>query len=181
MNMSDDSGEYISRLVDGELEDPILPGLLDKLERDPGLRRRWAHYHLISDTLRNHLADVVDPALAERVREALEAEATILAPRLGWRFGTKELLGLAMAASITTIAVLGVYRLSEKSELAAPPVASLAQAPSVVTSASAPHAGETPVTYARLYNYLLDHSAHASVAGMPGLLPYVRVVGHSTR
>jgi negative regulator of sigma E activity len=178
MNMSDDSTEHVSRLVDGELEEPLILPLLERMEKEPHLQKRWECYHLISDALRNHLAERVDPRLSARVREALAEEATIIAPSFSWRLRAKELVGLAMAASIATIAVLGVYRLTEQPDVVSQP-ARYAQSPAVVSAVSSPPVGETPVTFARLYNYLIDHSAHASVSGMPGLIPYVRVVGHS--
>jgi sigma-E factor negative regulatory protein RseA len=180
MNMSDNSFEHVSQLVDGELDEPLVARLLERMEQDSELQRRWECYHLISDTLRNHLADRVDPRLSAKVLAAIEAEATVVAPNFGWRLRAKELVGLAMAASITTIAVLGVYRLTQQSELSAP--AQVASAGVAVASpVGSEHPADTPITYAGLYNYLIDHSAHASTSGMAGLLPYVRVVGHSVR
>lgn len=173
MSIHADSSEYVSRLVDGDLEEALVDEVLDILEGSPQLRQRWARYHLISDTLRNHLSVAVDPLLATRVRDAMEVEELPRAPV--WIPVARQLAGLAMAASIAAVAVLGVYRFTQPADPGAMRLADAQQA----TTATSARPVQIQAVDPRLQDYLIDHSAQASASGMPGLLPYVRLVGHS--
>ncbi len=63
--------EQLSALMDGEALDNEV---LSALSEDVTLQRRWESYHLIRDTLRGDVADVVHFDIAARVSAALEKE-----------------------------------------------------------------------------------------------------------
>ena len=173
MSIHADSSEYVSRLVDGDLEEALVDEVLDILERNPQSRQCWERYHLISDAFRNHLSVAVDPLLATRVRNAVEAEEMPRAPL--WIPVARQLAGLAMAASIAAVAVLGVYRFTHQADSGTMRLADAKQ----TSSATSVRPVQVQAVDPKLQDYLIDHSAQASASGMPGLLPYVRLVGHS--
>jgi len=120
--MTNLSDERLSSLLDGELDDTHRRHAIDALGGDAEARDRWERFHLASDALHGNLPDAIDPQFASRVMAAIEEEPTILAPpprkssaatgrthtpsRLSKRFA-----GLAVAASVAAIAVMGVESL----------------------------------------------------------------------
>ncbi|GEM_PF-897609 len=71
----------LSAWLDGEVDDPAESARLARLAAsDALLNERWQTYHLIGDALRGD-AGVVGRSVADRVREALQHEPVILAPR----------------------------------------------------------------------------------------------------
>ena len=151
--MTNLSDERLSSLLDGELDDTQQRHAIDALGGDAEARDRWERFHLASDALHGNLPDAIDPQFASGVMAAIEDEPTILAPpprkssastvhahtpsRLSKRFA-----GLAVAASVAAIAVMGVESLyhedpaaplnQQVAESAAPPseYIRLAQQPS---------------------------------------------------
>lgn len=179
--MSEQIREQISALVDGELAGAEQRLLLERLTRDPALRAHWANYQLISDSLRQSLAPLTDPGLAERVMAAVEAEPAQRAARPSrWLDVLKPVAGLAVAASVAVVAVLTL----QAPEVAPPgaagtQVAATAPAPADYARL-APPSPVVPVAQSpdRLNEYLVNHSEYAASGGMPGMLPHVRIVGY---
>ncbi len=109
-------GEALSALMDGELPAPERERVLQALMEDPELRQRWLHYHLISDALRRNLPERLDPSFGSRVAAGLageppprQASRGVAAPPSAplprrWAWG----MGLALAASLAAVAVLGM-------------------------------------------------------------------------
>ena len=197
--MNEQRGEALSALLDGELDEQDRGVLLDRMADDAELRERWGRYSLIGDVMRGEAAAV--DGLAGRVRAAVEAEPTVLAPpgpsapepsAAAW---WKPVGGLALAAGLATVAVLGGRSMDRPD--AAVPVASVAP-PTAVAAAPAPPAAMPTAAVAgttsgadrearwtsaergvqeRLDSYLVDYSGHAG-GELRGMLPYARVVGY---
>lgn len=120
--MTNLSDERLSSLLDGELDDTQQRHAIDALGGDAKARDRWERFHLASDALHGNLPDAIDAQFASRVMAAIEDEPTILAPpsrkssvstahaRTPSRF-SKRFAGLAVAASVAAIAVMGVESL----------------------------------------------------------------------
>ena len=104
---AEQSGERISSLVDGEFDD-TLGNDIDHLVENKEASHRWERYHLIGDALKRNLPPVIDSQLASRVMAELENEPTVLAPSRTRSSIGKQMAGLAVAASVATVAVLGV-------------------------------------------------------------------------
>lgn len=106
--MNEKKLESLSALMDGESLE-MDRAALDDWTRDEGLRAAWGRYHLISECVRGTLPRHMDPALAGRIAVALRSEPVILAPeataRRPW---LKPLAGMAIAASVATLAVVGI-------------------------------------------------------------------------
>lgn len=67
--------EKLSALMDGETLDSDLLGSLSK---DKALQQSWESYHLIRDTLRGDVGEVLHLDIVSRVAEALEKRASSL-------------------------------------------------------------------------------------------------------
>ncbi len=107
--MINPSDERISALVDGELDEREHQVSVDKLLAHSENRKAWGRYHLIGDTLKRSLPKGMDHDFSSRVMAALDNEPTVLAPpapaKSSWG---QRVAGLAVAASVTAVAILGV-------------------------------------------------------------------------
>lgn len=189
--MTDSMTEQVSALLDGETDVPHFHRVVDRLEQDVELRRRWEYYQLISDALHNNLPGALDRRFAVRVMGALEAESILKSPFLKWRPVFREAAGLAMVASLAAVTVLGVQWYRESSKLDQPSMAAInVQTP--VRSASLGQGSEVHpgvnsgsssanINDDRLKDYLIDHSTYATATGLQGIMPYVRVVGYPSK
>jgi len=107
--MDTEKQEAVSCLVDEELVHMRATRVVDQLSRDPGLRRRWASYHLIGEVMRGNPQSAVGHATAARVRSSLASEPVALAPRRARRVPRRRVFaGLAMAASLAAVAIVAL-------------------------------------------------------------------------
>lgn len=178
--MADEKREWISALADGELKDGQLGKALDALRTDREMQASWSRYHLIRDTLHSNLESHVDPMLHSRISAAIEQEPVILAPRRRPRSWMKHAAGLAVAASVTGVAVLGIQRMDSADPASpAPSMAEVMQPQNVVRlPEQALAANSKAQRNENLAPYLVNHNEYSVSSGMHGMLPYVRIVGH---
>ncbi len=196
MTETEMNGERLSALVDGELNGAEYGQALDAINLSPELRQRWMRYHTASDALKKSLpAALLKPDFSSRVMQAIDAEPTIFAPRnIKHKINplVKQFAGLAIAASVTAVAVLGVqtWRLEPVAEPIAtavqvtPPVADLirpvattATASSVTTvTVDADNAALPAHVQSQINQYLLNHQNALTAQRM---LPYARIVGYA--
>jgi len=187
--MIDERLEHISALVDDELEQGSR-FVLHALVTDETHKGIWARYHLIGECLRGHLPARVDLDLAGRIRKALNDEPVSQGP-YHWQRLLKPAAGLAIAASVAAIAIVGVRQIgSSPTATAVPPIAYNAPASNndyqtvTVTAGPAPQAPaqnySTPADDAqsRLNRYLVNYNEYRANSGVQGTLPYVRIVAH---
>ncbi len=107
--MTNPSDEKISALVDGELDKQECQTAVNELLNDDAKRTAWGRYHLIGDTLKRSLPLGIDHGFSSRVMAALDSEPTVLAPpRQTHSSWGQRAAGLAVAASVAAVAVLGV-------------------------------------------------------------------------
>jgi len=177
--MSEKSEEQISALMDGEVDVEARAFVLRRMSDGEESRARWARYHLIGETIRNNLPDVVDPAFAEQVRNAVSREVV---PTTGlpvshrhsysrWR---RPAIGAAVAASLAAVAVVGFHTGEEPNRR---PAAAVAEFPSLASSTVAAVGLEDRMNQ-RLQPYVQVHNGHVTGGAMRGYLPYVRLVSH---
>jgi negative regulator of sigma E activity len=202
--MQNQSDERISSLIDGELDDQERHEAVAELLANEQSRRSWARYHLVGDTLKRNLPDSIDSQFSARVMDALKDEPTILAPppQAASSMG-RRLTGLAIAASVAAVAVLGVQFMYQQDGMA--PTQQFAQAPvaraplamaperniarvdvrpnvQTVTQTSRPAnaslaaAQEFKRFHPNLNQYLVDHNQLAPRLVVQGVLPYARIV-----
>jgi sigma-E factor negative regulatory protein RseA len=185
--------EQLSALVDNELNEFEERRLLQELERDALLRASWQRYHLMRAALRNELEQAPSAASTERLIARLAAEPAAARGGSARRRVARAAAGLAIAATVATVALFGLQTLNRPGGPQTTPVASSSPVASTVL---APAASVTPVAAQRpagtnwetlapeeeriLNAYLVQHSEFAS-AGMRGMLPsYVRVIGYKS-
>lgn len=172
--MANSVDEQISALMDGELSERELPGVLESLRKNPELTGRWQRYHLVRDALHGTLSEHVHVDLSARVRDALRDEPTVLAPpRRSWDFRPwlRQAAGMAIAASVAAIAILTFQVMNDES----PTLAAKEQATVEMV------AHQPMQTDPRLDAYLVNHNEHSVSTGMHGMLPYVRIVSQGTK
>ena len=198
-----DSKERLSAFVDGELEGPARDRIVDALYEDRELRRTWERFHLIGDAMRGTGPVAGADTVAREVGAALAGESVVRLKPRARRPRLHPLSGLAIAAAIATIAVLGLHRLdgggvqppqvadaSRAESAAAVPapaaadrfearVASVAEPSAGVEASRLQWSGVAPDVEARLNAYLVSHNEYAG-DGVRGVLPYVRIVGYQS-
>jgi sigma-E factor negative regulatory protein RseA len=183
--MTAKQNELLSAFVDGELDSQELDELLALIDSDENARAEYQRYQLSSDVLRGYTNRSQPVDLTSRISAALADEPTyqqttrrprkaIVSVIPDWFW--KQTAGLAAAASVGALAVIGVLNLSPGAA-----TSELVQAePSVQTqtaSAGSPNrwtVGEEEVEE-RLNNYLVEHNEYA---GASGLFSYARVVSY---
>ena len=191
-----DSKEQISAFVDGEFREPTPDRVVDALYANSELRRTWARFHLIGDAMRRVGPVVGADSIARRVSTTLSEEKIVpLKPR-SRRPGIRPLAGLALAASVSAAAILGIHSLDDSHDAPSPAVAGASHPESVAGgSARIPPDEEVrraryeptrlqwsdvaPDTEARLNAYLVNHNEIAG-NGVRGVMPYVRLVGYQS-
>lgn len=195
--------EQFSALVDDESELPPA-ALVDVLLDDDAARRRWSRHHLIGDVLRDRDA-LLDPGLAARIGAAIDAEPVLLAPAaLPSRPKPASVARRgpwAVAAALAAIGFSGLM-LATRAPVPTPAGSPLAVAPPANAPAPmpaamvAPGAGGEPQFvrwddtgvpsatdprsvefHRRLNSYLVNFNEQRSNLGVPGVHPYVRIVG----
>ena len=202
MNESD-SNKLLSEFVDDELRGPARDRIVDALYGSPELRRAWARYHLIGDAVRKVGPVPGADTIADNVSAALsEGQVVHLKPR-SRRSGLHALSGLAIAAAVASVAILGIHSLDGGGAQLPRVAGDSRPAVSVAGSASATEdapvsrvvsmamqaagtesdrlqwSGVAPDAEARLNVYLFNHNAYAG-NDLRGVLPYVRIVGYQS-
>ena len=198
-----DTNERLSAFIDGELRGSARDRVVDALHDSPELRRRWARFHVIGDAMRGTGPVPGADTIAERVNAALGDETIVhLEPRPRRRL-LRPLSGLAIAATIAGVAILGVQRLDdggmqsrqlageqrpEPSVVHSAPAAEDSTVSRLASTAATPAGSGTarvqwsdaePRAQQRLNVYLANHNEYAG-GGMRGVLPYVRLVGYQS-
>lgn len=184
--MNEDRFEAYSALLDGEAETQEHKRLLADIGDDAEVRARLARYSLIGEGLRGEPVRVDALSVADAVRERLQREPAILAPRpqaaparpAWWQ----PVAGLAIAASVALVAVGLVPRLlSDAPEGAATPVQVVGtpnEQPLLVSSPGTHWSDSRPDQENRLNSYLADHNEFATQGSVPTIVPYATFVSY---
>jgi hypothetical protein len=190
------SYEMLSKALDGECSSEDLDRLLGDMDRDPELKRAWSRLCIASDTARGSRVTLGQTCICSGVMEAIgrdgipSSKVVGLIPRrrgIPW----KPLVGLAAAASIAGVALLGFNFSSPSSpDLAIPSnpglSASAAGANGYVDASSQDQSQVQPGWNSissedarQLDDYLVDHSNYRTVSGMSDTLGYARFAAHT--
>ena len=188
--MTNKIDEQLSILVDDELADHDT--VLDRLTADPELKARWSRYHLMRDIITGHMPEQPVSDIAGRVNQALENEPAIFAPvhkrkrtKKQLPFIMKQVGGLAIAATVSAVAVLTVQQTQDESsttptEIAAvqPQSQTQSQPPAQVRYVTDTSGLDTAVQ-SKLSGYLVNHNEYSVSGNMQGVLPYMRIVSET--
>jgi len=179
--------ELVSALVDGQLTGKELDQVLALINSDPKARETFIRYQQTSDVLHgytrslNQHSTTLISGVSAAVREepayskttSGKSKSKILAfPQTVW----KQATGLAIAASVGALAVVGVVQ--QQSDVSSIPVASAvsSEAATLVSQSNRWTVGE-PEVEDRLNNYLVDHNEYA---GTSDVFSYGRVVSYGS-
>ena len=189
--------ENVSAMLDGEVGHLSSEELTAAIE-DEFTRASWVRYQMIGEVVRESALHrgretLIDSSFAEKVRIEIDAEPTVLAPT--GRIGKRErpsylqpLAGVALAASVAGIAVIGLQQtLSDSTENPQPlSVANISAAEQVLTPAAVAEGGANSPTpeleidlaehKRRLNSYLVNFNEQRAGLGVPGVNPYVRII-----
>lgn len=111
----DRSAEELSALMDGEVSELELRRVLNNIEQDQALCRKWSRYQLTSAVLRGQTAGRangwLDVDISARVQQAIESEPKLSQSNSGkYRAATflsKPFANVAVAASVSAAVILG--------------------------------------------------------------------------
>ncbi len=180
--MDDKLREQISALADDELPETERELLLRQLSVEPALRSEWGRVHMIRDALHNELTAGAGDALSQRVMAVLENEPQPALRKAGGRLGrrfAKPLAGLAVAASVAAMALIGLQHLGGPDAVPAAGTPRLA-------AVDTPQSGivgtrwDQPQMGTRLNAYLVNHSEYTSGSSLQGMMNYVRIAGYDS-
>jgi len=158
--------QEISALMDGELFEDEAENLLDLVKRDSGAHRDWEAYHLIGDVLRQ--PEHIHCDLSAKVRERMQDEPTVLAPRGRAVKQKMRTFALSAAASLVAVGVVAWMSLQVGHEAA--PQMALQQnnlRPASVQIKS------------RSNDYLMAHQEFSPSTDMNGGAYYIRSVSYN--
>lgn len=200
------SAAEVSALMDNELSGRKCDAAVAGLAQDASARATWQRYHLMRTALRHEPQYAVASDLADRIAACLAAEAVPMPVRPGlagvrWPSSRhavfarayKGAAGLALAASVAAVAIVGVRTLTPATipGAAVPPQAAIAPAPAAnpapVNVAAAPEKSRRgihwdtaqPEVENNLNTFLVQHSEFTRTSGM-GVMSYVRIAGYDT-
>ncbi|MDD4927905.1 MAG: sigma-E factor negative regulatory protein [Gallionella sp.] len=94
----------ISALMDGELFEDEAEILFDQIRHEPSAHSDWAMYHMIGDVLRQ--SDYIHRDISASVRDRLQNEPTVLAPRRHALKQKARVFALSAAASVMAVGVV---------------------------------------------------------------------------
>jgi sigma-E factor negative regulatory protein RseA len=177
--------ELLSALVDSELQGDELEQALQVLATGKLATAKFQRYQQTQDVLKGYGERGLSQNLAARISLAIENEPTysqrttpkkaevITLPTPFW----KQMTGLAVAASVGALAVVGVMTQSQSNLTTNTPMAAIDVPNKVLTVAQTGErwtVDEPEIEY-RLNNYLLDHNEQTA---SPGVFSYARVVSY---
>lgn len=169
--------EKISALLDAEVTGAERREVLAALATERDLRQVWERYHLVGAVLRNEVSMTVTPRFADRVAARIAQEATVISPRWPVRSVAKGAAGLALAASVAAIAVLGL-------DLGPSPVPEPAVAWTPGQQDDYLRADMSPAAQPewdnKLNALLVEHNAFSPTSGMNGMMSSVRLAGYGS-
>lgn len=156
----------ISALMDGELFEDEASVLFDQLKLHPEAHRDWATYHMIGDVLRQ--PEYIHRDVSARVRERLQNEPTVLAPRIHALKQKARVFALSAAASLLAVGVVAWMSLQITPETA-PQMAMQQSNIRPVNMQIQPKAND----------YLMAHQEFSPSNDMNGGASYIRTVTFS--
>ena len=171
--------EQVSAFVDGESASDEVGDVIDTLTSDPKLRGIWSRYHIIGEVLRADGMSASSPSAAAADHGAanvvsLPSKRSVLAP----------IAGMAIAASVAALAVTLALQPPQASKQPEFQVAetvvpqTLTPAPiNSIQSPSSPLVVRVGDYDQRLNGYLVNFNEQRARLGVPGVHPYVRIVG----
>ena len=188
--MTEQKKQLVARLID---TDNASEQDVEQLISDSETRSIWSRFHLVSDIIKGEAPESIALDFDKIVQSVISNEPTLLVPSArnkntkakaekapsyivanirGW---AEQATGLAIAASVTAVMVLGVQTLNS------PQTNQMAN--SAITSLELLEVDNLQISeesnYSQLQENLLDYTRVTSQYGLQFLKPQVSVVNHS--
>ena len=156
----------VSALMDGEMFEDEADVLFDQIKRDQKAHLDWATYHLIGDALRQ--PEYIHRDISAKVRERMQNEPTVLAPRGRVIKQKVRVFALSAAASLLAVGVVAWMSLQISPE-AAPQMAMQQNSLRTVSLQ----------IQSKSNDYLMAHQEFSPSTDMNGGASYIRTVTYS--
>lgn len=167
--------EKLSALIDAELDELEERRVLDTLSQNPELRLTWERYHLVRAVINRQLEIIAPRGLAGKIYDRLQLDPpAVRRPHYRW------VGGVAAAASIAVVVMMGLPVWQKPSTPAAPTLVSSTFTPTDTDLVSTGDTTAAERVEGGLNVYLVGHNEFMPTAGMGGMLPYVRVVTYDS-
>lgn len=169
--------DKISAFMDGESAPVETQQAIKRLHNDRECEKLWDCFHMVGDVMRG------DPVLradfVERLRQRMDAEPTVLAPRA--RFGATFRFVYSAAAAVAGIAVVVALIMTNNPLRPAVDIASAARKNETTQVARSTATGPrvqppSSPNAAQVNEYLLAHQEFSPRTALQGVVPYVRSV-----
>ncbi len=178
--------QKISELLDEELPEGDSRRVLQGIVEDRELRGVWERYHLIRSAMRRELDVVARPVIADRIAAAIESENVVPMRRRSSGLVTPRIAklaaGLAIAASVATVAIVSLQPAKNGVQAQAQAVKTADSRVAAASLASAVPPAVAPTERAAyqdaLNAFLVEHGEVTPPAGMNSMMSFVRVVGY---
>lgn len=184
-DMSKESLEHLSSLMDGELSRESGLFLTRRLSSDEKMCDKWERYHLIRDCIRQPGSKQMVTGLRVGLKASMEAEELPAASSWTNRW-LKPVSGLAIAASVAMVAIVATAPQQVATqggegaaqEAKAQPFVSPNSLPLTPGSQAASFAPAQQGQSNHLNAYLLRHNQMAKMAGRQGFVSFVAIVAN---
>lgn len=156
----------ISALMDGEMFEDEADVVFDQIKHRPDAHRDWAIYHMIGDVLRQ--PEYIHRDISSQVREIMQNEPTVLAPRSRALKQKARVFALSAAASLLAVGVVAWM--------------SLQISPETSPQLAMQQANIRPVNMQiqpKSNDYLMAHQEFSPSNDMNGGASYIRTVTYS--
>lgn len=177
--MQEDINLKLSMLLDNELKSKEALQLLEQIQNDSELERKWNRLNITSLAIRSKSKVLHQADFISRVSQAIESEPVdINLPPIHKTSSVNKSVIWALAASIAFMMFIGYKLLPTE---AAKPEAVVATTELETGSVDIPitAANINPVNDLIFDDYLMTHNETSYSTGTQGLLPYARVVGYN--
>lgn len=171
--------DKISAFMDGESAPAETQQTLKRLRSDAECLETWNAFHLVGDVMRGE--PLLRDDFLDRVKERMEREPAVLAPRPVWRATAR--FAYSAAAAVAGVAVV-LALVTTNNPLR--PAGELAIAPRAGADQVAQNAPDDkraqPVSAAnaaQVNEYLIAHQEFSPRTALQGVVPYVRSVSAS--
>lgn len=179
--------EKLSAFIDDEEHD--VDSIVKSLTRDNELSAKWQRYHLVKDAIKGQLSEQPTLDISSQVSKALENEAVIFTPKwkrhLTPRFIMKQVAGVAVAATVGTVAILSVQQTQLVDNNSATVAAVNSPVATQVNNISSQQLRQVAFTTrekldeaveSKLSGYLVNHNEYSKSVNVSGIMPYTRIV-----
>ncbi len=187
--------EQLSAFADGEIGDSEARFLIKRLCHDGKLRARWERYHVVHATLHGGFSACAGDSLCQRISDAIENEPSPMRAKSSLMLRLiKPAAGLAVAATVATVAILSIQQVNPPGDVG------VAHRPSAATTVTGGLPTQLQPVAAReridargvahpistqgrvtpqLRTYLLRHNQVAARSNSASFVPYVYVVSNA--